>query len=237
MLTFETNASNSPLSLKMTVDPTAEGFQQPIDLKIGICPEKWLNQPLRQLAYYDSVKRVCESLRKGRSLILEISTEGNLVYGARMNEGTFALEADMEHMIAAFEDCRTLAERFGVAPTLPAKIQDLTRGLKMGVLISQLLNKRTIELLGRGMKVSGTMIGVGLDSNRTNNRSSPIEFVFPGRHFDLFSEKIFIGPLHCRLTQAKLGPCRSNPSEGTTDMSWIGGEDSICEFRLADSSP
>jgi hypothetical protein len=206
----------------------------PIDLKIGISPKKWLNQPLRQLAYYDSVRSICESLRGRGMLVLEVTSNGNLVYKAKISEGSVAIADGMEDVLSSFDRCRAVAERFKIAPTLPSKIQDLIWKLNLGGLVDQLLNNETIELQGHGMKVSVPVKGVGLNTETAANSTGPIEFTYPGRHFELFNEKIFIGPLHCRISQVKLGPCRINQTDGTTDMSWIGQNNSICEFTLLD---
>ncbi|MDB6066354.1 MAG: hypothetical protein JWR26_2562 [Pedosphaera sp.] len=224
--TFEGGPTNSALLLKTTISVESAIRSEPHDLRIFLIPDKWIDQPLQELAYFDLIHRFLGNLNEGRPTVLKFHVLGNYLFSSQLDSSGIGNVAEMFEMLNLIQKARFIARKFKLNPALPKPSSIKSKQLKTIDDIYELLHGRQTRSPIPHFKQKLMIIGPGPKAGLTSKEI--FQVVAPKHVFEFFGSEVTLGPIHHFVTETILESATTLPDgdtelliAGTAESEWV----------------
>jgi len=223
------------IRLGLTLPLGSSASSQPFTFTFAVNFQSWVGRPIQQLPYFSQCYRLFRAIVDGAKPKLVLSSLGNHIFGGFMQTKESEEFESIEKWLRPIHHVRQMARHFGIDPPFPEHVS--AKELKDINLVHWMLFDRSPRC-GEGMHLAISISQEGavefLRSPASADDHGPFALGDTTPEYEVFGERVAVGPLNVALTTAHLLNGRDDirrqldeaGEEDRITMAWEGTPDS-----------
>jgi hypothetical protein len=205
-MTFEGSLQGSPFEMTTSVPWTLAISRESFSMNFEFHPNRWQNQRLVALPYFESVYGYLRALLGGKEVVLRLYVQGNLLGASKLDQVDVQKLRGALALLETLHKARVLAVRFHVDPVLPAMKKSIEPELiVVDELYSVLYSKESRSRIPNA-KVAFTARKP--PGGEDFDKSKPLTVMQEIRGYKIFDQPVIVGstlpgPIRAEFTQLR----------------------------------
>ena len=229
------------LGLTLPLDSSASS--QPITFTFAVNFQSWVGRPIQQLPYFSQCYGLFRAIADGAKPRLVLSSLGNPIFDGFMQTEQFEEFESIEEWLRPIHRFRQVAQHFEINPSFPERAS--ARELEHIALVYWMLfdrSPRSGERMQFAISISQEGAIHFLESASAADDHGPLTLGDTTPEFEIFGERVAVGPLNISLTTSHLLSGRDDirhqlgdaGENGRITIEWEGTPDSLMSVEFSE---